>query len=541
MFDYVFSAPSLPQISTGPSTVWSRLALSPLAPDLLTPFSYSTHAEIVRRGWYAYYDSLDAAPTPGAQLVRQHKGRAYLNLSISAALDAQLGLEPLALRINGQRQLLAPWTKPGLLSSLLNRSARKVTNLLDEMQRKVTAVTTQAQAWHHKTGDLRWTQAEILQVMEEIERVGVHSLRIFFAARHNLMLLYNRILWATQERAPFPENLAALQGALRTLPALGAEALIESQIAAAVAQLAAPDPQLDAFLEQYGHRALHEGEIRQPRWGEEARLIRTSARACAARAARSAPHQPTTAAAGESTLQPLLDAAGNRHKELRQWVEEMAHLMGLQSHALHAYAYVLAGTRRWALAAANEAMADGRLTSQDDVFFFELEQVKEMMTGEWNISAVAEIQAHAREQRARYAEWQQAEAAPLLLGDIESDPIADLPGCPGATTGPFFAVSVPNIETLEAAETAAAGAVADVPWEIATDAVLGLRPFDSGGSALLPVAKGLLGVGAAPLDPVVVAACIQGIPCVLRSGAREPSVANGAEIRLDGDRGATPV
>ena len=50
---------------------------------------------------------------------------------------------------------------------------------------------------------------------------------------------------------------------------------------------------------------------------------------------------------------------------------------------------VAAAARYWVSGAANEALADGRLQSPDEVFLLELEELKQMMTGEWsNVSQV---------------------------------------------------------------------------------------------------------------------------------------------------------
>ena len=93
-------------------------------------------------------------------------------------------------------------------------------------------------------------------------------------------------------------------------------------------------------------------------------------------------------------------------------------LLWLQSQAVHAFAYILAGTRRWALAAAKEAQGDQRLIQADDVFFFQLEEVKQMMTGEWNISSRQTIRNTCAERKAAYARWQTQAAPPVLIGDI---------------------------------------------------------------------------------------------------------------------------
>jgi hypothetical protein len=56
----------------------------------------------------------------------------------------------------------------------------------------------------------------------------------------------------------------------------------------------------------------------------------------------------------------------------------------------------------------------------EDIFFYELEETKEMMTGEWNISDLAGIHATANERRAEWGRWQQAQAGDLLVGDAEA-------------------------------------------------------------------------------------------------------------------------
>ena len=47
-------------------------------------------------------------------------------------------------------------------------------------------------------------------------------------------------------------------------------------------------------------------------------------------------------------------------------------------------ARVITATRRWLQAAAQEAMEDGRLRDPSDIYLLELEEVKQMMTGEWS-------------------------------------------------------------------------------------------------------------------------------------------------------------
>ena len=115
--------------------------------------------------------------------------------------------------------------------------------------------------------------------------------------------------------------------------------------------------QANAFLDRYGHRALHECEIARPRWVEDPDIVFRSLNTCVAHP----PKSPAKLPAGNS-LQKLMDGLDPQtRKQGQPLIEKIRHLHHLQSHALHALAYVWAGTRRWALAAAQEAMVDERL------------------------------------------------------------------------------------------------------------------------------------------------------------------------------------
>ncbi len=79
-------------------------------------------------------------------------------------------------------------------------------------------------------------------------------------------------------------------------------------------------------------------------------------------------------------------------------------------------AYIWAG-REWAKAAAHEAAHDGRLQEEDEVFFFQLEEIKQMMTGEWNVSDLSDIHATAAERKRQVEAWRELHTPPVLVGD----------------------------------------------------------------------------------------------------------------------------
>lgn len=435
MFDYSLAG-GLPG---GSRTIWSNLPLQPLVRGPLTPFSYSVLAEIAGRAWYQYYDRLGFNPTPRARILRQYWGRPYLNLTLYAQRDVEgAAIEPLTLTINGQPFPLSKWEKPGLVAGLKSALAQnKVDATLKSIAGGIDKVVDEAQSWYAKTTEMRWTQAEVLQIMEEIEHVGVPSLQAFLVARHNLDLAFNRLVHLTVERTGFPANLALITSAL-----FGESNLIEAMIAQEMVRLgqrlvedeaslawlragnyeewetdlpnAALVTALQSLLTVYGHRCVDEGEIRQPRWAQQPAPLFALILAAAQ-------GQANNRSASAANLGPLLEqGAAGRSKEAQQLVQKIGFLRPLQSQALQAFSYVLAGARRWALAAARDAQVDQRLLAADDAFFFELEELKQMMTGEWNISSRDEIQATNQERRRKFAEWQAAAPAELLIGDSEA-------------------------------------------------------------------------------------------------------------------------
>ena len=538
LFDYTVPG-DLPGNSV---TVWSRLPLQPCAADVLTPLSFSVLTELVGRAWHRYYDRLGFDPAPRSRLVRQVQGRAYQNLSISARIEAeQAGIEPLTLSVNGVLFSLCDLQKPGFLGGIkLGRAQRKIEDLLTTLAQEIAAITDRAQSWYVKTQGLRWSQAEVLQVMEEIERVGIDSMMAFFAARHNLALCYARLVQAMAGQTPFPANLLLINN---TLCDLGE--LVESDMAAALVALAdavseqgADDKAaldwlkassssdwrstvsndvmlgaLDAFLTKYGHRAINEGEMANARWNEDAWPVLRGLHACVVHEAKLPAKMPP----GHYTQQLLDVIEPQQRKASQQILEKIRRLHHLQSRALHALAYVWAGTRRWALAAAGEAMADNRLLAPGDIFFFELEEIKQMMTGEWNVSDVGGIQATCEQRKSEHSHWQQESPPDILFGDVAGrSSRSGLPGVSGHASAPLCRWGAHMTNGCE-------------------PAIIGALQFDSGWSLTLPVADGFVAAGGASLDAFVAAARAWHHPVVVGLGDRYQTLVEGAQTTVDGD------
>ena len=432
LYDYTSES----AVPTGNRALYTRSYFYPFV-AVFSPFSYSVLAEISRRAWFHYYTRLGAeiAFAPKT-LVYNADGRPYLDLKWLCEQDvAFAGLQPPVLRLNGAPVAICAWEKPGLLAAFkLGRNQKKIADLLNSLSNEMPAITARIQGWHKKVLALRWTQAEILQIMEEIEQFGTQSLMAYFAARHNLERSHNELVNLLP--GDNAHQLHLINSALSDLDGL-TELRLTGEILA-LARLAAADSKLMAWLAQpptanwtesvppgrfadvlrhllagFGHWATDVGEMAHPTWTEKPELLLSAIVACAKSQATEPQRAPSSAA-----RQQLLDSVpGGARKQAEQLLASLAALTILQSQALHAFAYLLAGTRTWALAAGAEAAADGRLLDPQDVFLFELEEIKQMMTGEWNITHTNEIRQRAEDRRSSYARWQTRRAPAAFFGD----------------------------------------------------------------------------------------------------------------------------
>jgi pyruvate,water dikinase len=428
------------------------------------------------------------------------------------------------------------WEKPGFFAAMkLSRGAKKIEETLTALRQELPAITEKAAAWQARIAALRWSQAEILQIMEEIERAGAAALLPYFAARHTLASTQRRLLHLLGDR-PAAESTAlivqALGGAAPTREldmAQRVQALSRSAAAQLEVQrwLAAGDftawettlpagefaASLQDFLARYGHRGLHEGEIAAPRWAEAPAPLFAAVLTGGHSAAAPAP----------ADVQPLLAAVdGKARKEVKQLLAHLDMLLTMQSDALHAFSYILAGTREWAIAAGREALTDHRITALEAIFFYELEEVKEMMTGEWNVSDLSAIHATAAARRTAWEGWRAASPPALFWGDRPAQLRAEaLPAACGSATG--AALSLDSLSTLTSTLTDGAILLCSQP--------------ESAVSALLPVAAAFVAAQGDPLDPLCACARSLGRPGVVAARTATATVSPSARVAVDGTLG----
>ena len=226
-------------------------------------------------------------------------------------------------------------------------------------------------AWADGVFVLQWSQAELLQVMEEIEPFVADALYDIERLAAIAVGSYARLLDVLNRRFSGPTQDLALN----------LVAGLETPDSAMIADLI-EGAEKGVWLEMYGRRADQELELATPRLGEKPDYLSVPTEL-------SGSWDPSAARKRrERAMQDAISGVGLLQRSgLRTLVELTQNALVAHADARDVLASVMAASRRWSLAAANEGMVDNRLQDSGEIFMLELEEVKQMMTGEWHSRA----------------------------------------------------------------------------------------------------------------------------------------------------------
>ncbi len=397
---------------------WTRDLARDLFPAAVTPFHWTLLRRPIQVAMERTWIGLGAA-LPAADFWRRDaNGHVYLNAGLIAQAGraqraaAWIGAPP----EEGSGGFLSRWQAQGI-----TRCARE----------HVDAVAAGTQSQNRHLGDwqawvrrLRWTQADLLQVMEELEPHIEAILRAFFTVRSGLSAAQVEVAARLAEWLPDCPTATILQ-----LYA-GSEGLPSIEAAYAVAGLrSAPDPSdaLKAFSAHYGHRGPGEAQPDAVRWQDHGDLVLQLAEQFVLRDTKMA-----------RALCRAVDLA---------W-DGMVRAMAV--------------AQIWAQTTAAEALAAGLIAVRPDVQFLEFEELKQIATGEWHRGRSEQVREAVMR---RHAEWA------AYPGQQPQPPRA---ASPGAASGPLLRVEtvaggVPPAGAVLLAEVADPGCA---PYWLSAAAVL---------------------------------------------------------------------
>ena len=210
--------------------------------------------------------------------------------------------------------------------------------------------------WCERVAGMSWSQAQLLQVMEEIEPKLVSALHDERRLAANAVGAYAHLL----------DLLDRSAGTNASGRVLALTAGLESPDAAMISDLAnGMEPA--AWLQRYGHRGENELELALPRLHESPPPLLASPSA----ATRTRWNPQTASQQRQQAEQAVMAQAGFLQRSaLRHHIELVQTLLVTHAQARDTLARVLAAIRRWTLAAAAEGLRDGRLVAQEEIFFW---------------------------------------------------------------------------------------------------------------------------------------------------------------------------
>jgi phosphohistidine swiveling domain-containing protein len=462
-----------------------------LFPGVATPFGWTilcTPAESALRRAFA---ELGAPAPEGIQLwQRDRDGQVRVNASALAEAAHRLHGAAWLGSIRGEMP-------GGMLGRLQTGGViRKAQTRADAAVAGVQDLHARTARWLDWVRGLHWTQADLLQVMEELEPKARDVLQTYFVLRAGLSAAAAQVAARLAEWLPErpPDVTWGLYVGLAGMPG------IESAYALAVA--ARDEASRDAALARFGHRGPGEMRPDGMRWADQPALLASLADQ---RPQRNSDTAHIERQAVEAWVFGQLDAGKSRQFEVA--LRRAQALCVAADVAWDASTMVMAAAQRWAEATASEATSAGLIARPADVLYLELEELKQVATGEWHPGRSAAVQDEVARRRAQIAGHpvEQAAGQPLPAG-------------PGQAHGSAYLAS-------PAAEPPPPAAI----WLTAA-ADPGCAPFWLGAGAVVTAA-------ADPWSPGLIIARGLGVPAVVGAAETVSAARRGQTMAVDGDVG----
>lgn len=421
--------------STVSAVVWSRAAANDLARGLLSPLTWSILSRSAERAVRSHYSAWGVTLPAGVPIWRRIDGRAYLNTTALTAADQAVSA--------GESDATSGWR-------LFNRGPdRRQNAALREQIEQAPARFAATQQWWQRVQTMQWRQATVLQVMEEIEphAEAVLTARDYLttglgAGRRQITrwvagwqpgssdTLFDDLFAGLDGRegwAQYRYDLQALtevarqDAAVATFLAQGDGQAASRPAGHPIIQSLDPLPEgafrqaCEAFIATYARWADQPLETASPRWVEAPQTLLARLAVRLAETPETSLPSPQAArqrrAAAGARVAGEIDA--RRRRQFEPVYGQLQQIVDLLPASREALVTVMAVARRWALGAAAEAVNDGRLTAVEDVFLLELEELKQIMTGEW--SSPEQVLPIVERRRSEQAAWAGQEPAEVVV------------------------------------------------------------------------------------------------------------------------------
>jgi pyruvate,water dikinase len=550
-------------------TLWSNANVTEGLPSVVSELTWSGTSALINRQFFSLLAATGYAVPRGVECVRRIHGRAYIDLTLMqwlyydalGVLPADLnvltgGLQPaLALPEDpfagepGQRRrlanlrllpklLLSRWRYPGRIARFLEEaralagqdfSALSAGELFDLCTREAGRVGTFFPGFMMGNANLELTL--LCQLIERwIKGRG-------YAIAGALMAGLGKVVSADHGTA-----LYGLARAAKADPPAHALLMEPRRAAAEWRSLVDGSPfkrAFEGFLAEYGHRAVEECDVANPRWQEDPRFVFEQLRPLltsepahdlGARAKRARRSAEVALVAVPFIVRPVLRALARR-------AQRNAALREAAKSALMAALLV---TRRLALVIGERLAEAERIGERDDVFFLSWGDVTAYLRGEWGGEGARQLIADRKE---RHARWLSTPASSVYT-DAAPEDTATTPGLVASTTvaAQTVADGVPRLVGFGVSPGRIRGRARvvrspDEAARLAAGEIL-VAPSTNPGWTPLFVRAGAVAVEVGGyLSHGAIVAREYGLPAVVNVPGLVDDVVDGEEIVVDGDLG----
>ena len=542
----------------GTDDVWGNANLKDVIPGLVSPFTWSLMQPQLEGAMRQQYARAGYLVPPERPLLRRFWGRPYFNISLfNEAAYTLYGTTPelQAAQLGG---MVPPGARPPASPSLRQRLRwlRNILRFVRIANRAAKVVPTQfamvQQRWHEERQSLpHLDRAALLEKLEHHADVTQPFLELHlhlsWAMSGNFSALRDMVARAVPQTTPASLAAELVTGIGDVSSAEHSYRLWE------LSRLARQSPQVMAFLaegtwdawqqelagtafvkawqeflETFGHRAVYEVEMANPRWREQPdylfKVLATYASLPQARAPFDPEEQARRRQAAEQEVCRLLMPW--RRAWFRATLRRTQAFSRLRENSKSHLVQLIDIGRLMALRAAHFLMQDGLLEDAEAIFYLRIEEVQTALRDAMPVETVRHLITQRRLERQRDA----ARHLPdLFVGErplyAESLPtqgtvLTGLPSSPGRVTGIARVLYSPQEGTrLQPGE------------------ILVAPSTDPGWTPLFLLASGLVMETGGYLSHGAIVAREYGIPAVLNIPLATQRIPDGSSILLDGAQG----
>ncbi len=540
---------------------WSRANFKETLPELPSPLGLSFLDEFMEDSILSHYRRLGCVIPPGVSSVRVIHGRPFINVTLFQSFVAQLGGNPALVtdQMGGQAHLPAelppplPWWKLARAGVLMMWKMRRAVTCAPAWFAEMKAMAAAAE--RAMLGTL--APHELLAWMDRLgQRLKERDLTFAIVAGVGQCLQALQYLlerWLGQDWRPLLN--AALQGRGTVISALQILRVVE------LAEIARQEPTArtfffaepwqpdqyrvklngtrflhacDAYLEEYGHRAIGESDLAVPRVAEQPEyvlgVIRVHVRTPPTRSVAEVQRQQ--AGARDGALREIRATLGRRRPSwivFSYWYRRLCRYLALREANRHHLMYFLAAVRRLLFTLGTQWAAQGRIQSPEDIFLLTADEVRTAVADPdraWT-NVVSARRAERREQAEHTVpDFLSSVEEPALASNRPTENDRTLHGIPigaGSAEGPVRRVLSPD----DLAKVK--------PGDIMVTPVIdpGMAPLFSLAAGLVAEMGGMLSHGAiiAREYGLPTVANIRDVTCLLRDGERVVVDATRGEVR----------